>query len=281
MDDRQDVVRSKLERLLPRRHRQRLDRLRLRDAGHGWDVFGASRAGVALGLHIVRPLYERWFRVRSHGAEHIPAEGPTLVVANHSGTLPLDAMMLWADVLLQTDPPRLPRAVGDYFVPIMPFVSILFTRAGMISGSRDNVRAALEAGELLALFPEGVAGVGKPFRERYHLQRWSVGHAELGIRYGAAVVPTAIIGAEEALPQLTRLESVRLFGAPYLPIPATPIPLPIRYHVWYGEPLRFERDYRPEQADDAGAVREAAHRVETRVQALIDEGLAARKGLFR
>lgn len=91
--------------------REHLADLQLDDAGHGWDRFGASPAGVAVALSSVRHLYDRYFRVRSYGAEHIPRTGATIVVANHSGTLPLDGMMLWADILLHTDPPRLPRAV--------------------------------------------------------------------------------------------------------------------------------------------------------------------------
>ncbi len=260
--------------------REHLARVRHDDAGHGWDRFGMSVPGVGVGLSVLRHLYDFYFRVQSHGAHHIPKDGPTIVAANHSGMLPLDAMMLWVDILLQTDPPRVARPVADYFVPQLPFINILFARGGMLSGSRGNVHAALEAGELLEIFPEGVRGIGKPFSQRYQLQQWNVGHVELAIRHRAAVVPTAIIGAEESWPQATKLD-VGLFGIPYLPVPATPLPMPTRFHVYYGAPLDFTGDFAPTDADDPSALRVAADRVRAAVAGLLARGLAERRGVFR
>ncbi|MCA9652629.1 MAG: 1-acyl-sn-glycerol-3-phosphate acyltransferase [Myxococcales bacterium] len=261
--------------------RRHLEGLRLDDAGHGWDRFGASPVGVAVALSTVRNLYDHYFRVQSFGHEHIPASGPTIVISNHSGMLPLDGMMLWADVLLHTDPPRLPRPVADYFVPALPFVNILFSRAGMVSGSRGNVRLLLERGELLELFPEGVAGIGKHPSKAYQLQRWTVGHAELAIRHRAVVVPAAVIGAEEQWPQLGRIESVHPFGIPYLPVPASPLPLPVRYRIHYGPPLRLHERFVPETADDPDALREAAALTKAAVAELIEQGLEQREAVFR
>jgi 1-acyl-sn-glycerol-3-phosphate acyltransferase len=261
--------------------REHLEQLQLDDAGHGWDRFGASRSGVGVALSLMRHLYDRYFRVQSYGAERIPSEGAAIVVANHSGTLPLDGMMLWADILLRTDPPRLPRAVADYFVPALPFVNTLFSRAGMVPGSRGNARMLLERGELLLVFPEGVAGIGKPPAQAYRLQRWTVGHAELAIRHRARVVPAAVIGAEEQWPQLGRIEWLRPFGIPYLPIPATPLPLPVRYRIHYGEPLALYEGIEVEQADDPVVLRRAAERTKQAVAALVEQGLALREGVFR
>lgn len=260
--------------------RQHLQGLQLDDAGHGWDRFGASAQGVAVGLSSVRHLYDRYFRVQSFGAHHIPAQGPTLVVANHSGMLPLDGMMLWADILLHTHPPRLARAVADHFVPALPFVNTLFSRAGMVPGSRRNARVLLERGELLLLFPEGVAGIGKPPTLAYQLQRWTVGHAELAIRNRALVVPAAVIGAEEQWPQLARLQRLHPFGIPYLPIPATPLPLPVRYRIHYGPPIALHEGVEPEQADDPQVLRDAAERTKVAVAALVEHGLEQREGVF-
>lgn len=266
--------------MLTPEQRSHLEGLQLDDAGHGWDRFGASREGVAVALSTVRHLYDRYFRVLSYGAEHIPPTGPTIVVSNHSGTLPLDGMMLWADILLRTSPPRLPRAVADHFVPALPFINTFFSRAGMVPGSRANVRVLLEQGELLLLFPEGVAGIGKPPSEAYRLQRWTVGHAELAIRHRALVVPAAVIGAEEQWPQLGRIERLHPFGIPYLPIPATPLPLPVRYRIHYGEPLALHEGLAPEEADDPAVLRRAAERTKDAVAALIERGLAEREGVF-
>lgn len=260
--------------------RDRAERLHFPDAGHGYDRFGMHPDFVALGETIASPLYDHYFRVDSHGAENIPATGPAVIAANHSGTVPVDGMMLWIDVLRNTDPPRTARPVADYFVSTLPVVSTLFARCGVVSGSRGNARALLEAGELLMIFPEGTPGIGKPFSERYKLQAWRQGHAELAIRYRAPVVPVGIVGAEEQMPQLARIPLPRRFAVPYLPVPATPIPLPVRYHVYYGAPLRFDQEYTPEDADDPELVRAAAQRVKESVQALLDRGLSERKGIF-
>lgn len=257
----------------------RVARLAIRDLGHGFDPFGLNAAWVAWALAIFAPLYERYFRVVSHGAANIPASGPVILAANHSGTLPFDGMMLWQDVVRRSEPPRVPRAVADLFVPGLPFIGNAFSRLGVVGGSRGNVRDLLESGECLMIFPEGTVGIGKPFSQRYRLQEWRVGHAELAIRHGATVVPVGIVGAEEQMPQLARLP-IRAFGAPYLPITATLFPLPVRYHIHYGEPIALGRELRPAQADDPVVVRQAAARVKSAVASLLRKGLAERRGIF-
>jgi len=268
---------------VPRGQRERFramlaDERRAFERSHGYDVFGAHPDGAAVAHFVTSFLYDRWFRVRSQGHEHIPAEGPVIVAANHSGTLPFDAMMMYADLLRRTDPPRLPRAVADSFVAGLPFVGMLFARAGAVGGARRNVEYLLQQGELLLIFPEGVPGISKRFSQRYELQTWRGGHVELAMKYGASVVPAAVVGAEEQMPQLGRLP-VRLFGAPFLPVPATPLPLSVRYHLAYGEPIRFERD--PVAADDPERIREGAERVRASVQWLVDGLLETRPGVFR
>ena len=123
--------------------RDRAERLHYADAGHGYDRFGLHPDFVALGDVIGKPGYEYYFRVESHGAEHIPTDGPGVLAANHSGTLPMDGAMLWVDVLRNTDPPRCSRAMADYFVPSLPVVSTLFARCGVVGGTRGNAQALL------------------------------------------------------------------------------------------------------------------------------------------
>ncbi|MCB9682228.1 MAG: 1-acyl-sn-glycerol-3-phosphate acyltransferase [Alphaproteobacteria bacterium] len=258
------------------------ERLSFADEGHGYDAFGMHPDFVALGESIGALMHDHWFRVVSYDHHHIPTTGPAILAANHSGTLPFDGMMVWTDVVQHTDPPRAPRPIADYFVSSLPFIGTLFQRSGMVGGSRGNVRRLLEQGELLLLFPEGTPGIGKPWSERYQLQDWRKGHVEFAIRYQAPVVPVGVVGAEEQMPQLARIPIRQLgLSVPYLPIPATPIPLPTRYHILYGEPIRFDREYRPTDADNPEIVREAALRVKTAVQELLHRGLRQRKGVFR
>jgi len=268
-------------RLMPPARLSRLEDVALQDAGHGYDPFGANREWIGFGAGTVRFLYDHWFRVQSHGAYNVPPTGPVVLASNHSGTLPFDGAMIWMDVLENTSPPRLVRPVLDHFVPLLPIVGTYFARGGAVGGSRGNVRALLEAGEALLIFPEGVRGIGKPYRERYQLQHWTVGHAELALRHRAKVVPVAVIGAEEQMPQIARIErGAKLFGAPYLPVPATPLPLPVRYHIHYGAPISLYERYAPEEADEPEVLRTAAEEVKRAVEALIARGLEAREGVF-
>jgi 1-acyl-sn-glycerol-3-phosphate acyltransferase len=251
-----------------------------RDAGHGYDLFGLHPPSLARAVALGRPLYQHYFRVTSHGAHRVPPAGPTIVVANHSGALPMDGAMLCLDLLLRCDPPRIPRAIADRFLPLLPFVGTLLSRLGVVVGTAANVRQLLEDGELIAIWPEGTTGTGKPFRNRYRLQDWRVGHAELALRHRAPIVPVAIVGAEESWPVVARVRHGPRFGAPYLPLPASPLPLPARYHIHYGEPLHLHEDYPEGAADDPEAVADAAARVRDEVEMLLDRGLARRKAVF-
>jgi 1-acyl-sn-glycerol-3-phosphate acyltransferase len=273
------IVAAVARALLAPEERARLGRLGFDDAGHGYDRFGLSPEWVAMGAGLARPFYDSYFRVSSNGAPNIPGKGPTIVVANHSGSLPIDAAMLWLDIIRHTHPPRAPRPVMDHFVPLMPLINVVFARIGGIGGSRGNVEHLLRSGELLMIFPEGVSGIAKNFAQRYQLQDWRVGHAELAIRHRATVVPAAIIGPEEQLLQVgkTRL-GASLVHAPFIPLTLSPVPLPVRYYIHYGEPIALHE--RHPDPDDPAALQLAAEETKEAVEALIARGLAERTGVF-
>lgn len=250
------------------------------DAGHGYDIFGLHPPVVARAVESVRFLYDHYFRVTSTGIENIPRSGAAMIAANHGGALPLDAVMLCMDLLRRTDPPRIPRPIADQFVPRLPFVSTLFARLGVVAGTRANVRELLRRGELIATFPEGAMALAKPFYRRYQIDSWRVGFADLALAYRVPVIPAAIIGSEESWPVLARLRSVRWFGAPYLPV-ALPFPLPARYHIQYGKPVYLEEGLPRGQAADPEMVAQAATRVRSALEALLDDSLRHRRGVFR
>lgn len=260
---------------------ERLADLHYQDAGHGFDAFGLHPDFVALGELVAGPLYDRWFRVISRGHEFIPEVGPAVIAGNHSGNIPIDGAMVWMDVLRNTSPPRVPRAIADHFVPSLPWLGTLFARSGMIGGSRGNTRALLESGELLLIFPEGTPGIIKPWNERYQLRPFRVGHAELAIRHSAPIIPVGVIGAEEQLPLLHVSKRLgKPLGVPEVPIPAVPFPLPVRYRIFYGEPIPVHEEFAPEDADDPDVVRIVAGRVQAAVNRLLKQGLSERKGVF-
>ena len=249
------------------------------DEGHGYDVFGLRPATLARAVRAGRALYDTYFRIESRGIEQVPGSGPTILVANHGGILPMDAAMLCLDVLMRAQPRRIPRALADHFVASLPIVSTLFARLGVVMGTRGNARRLLERGELLAIWPEGVSGPAKRFRDRYELQTWRVGFAELAIRYRAKVVPVAVVGAEESWPLAAKLRGIHAFHIPYIPIPATPLPLPTRYHIRYGAPMTLGRV--ADDADDPDLVASAALDVRIALEDLIADALRERTGVWR
>jgi 1-acyl-sn-glycerol-3-phosphate acyltransferase len=190
-------------------------------------------------------------------------------------------MMLWLDVLRNTQPPRIARPIADHFVPSLPYIGTLFARGGMVGGSRGNARTLLNSGEMLMIFPEGVPGIVKPWSKRYQLQKFREGHAELAIRHQAPIVPIGVVGGEEQLPALFSSRRIgKLFGLPVMPIPAVPIPLPVRYHLYYGAPIPVHEEFKPEHADDPQAIKEVTARVQEAVQRLVHQGLSERTGIF-
>lgn len=275
------IVRTLAHTLLSSELKQHLEDLHFRDAGHGYDAFGLHPDYIAFGLGLTRWPYEDYFRVISDGIHHLPTEGAAILAANHSGNLPIDGMMLWHDVLRQSNPARVARGIADHFVPSLPFIGTLFARGGMVGGSRGNARILLEAGELLMIFPEGVPGIVKPWSKRYQLQKFRVGHAELAIRHRAPIVPIGIVGAEEQMPSLFSSKRLgRSFGIESVPIPILPVPLPVRYRIYYGEPLAVQDEYPPEAADDPTVLNAVADRVQQAVAELLQRGLEERKGIF-
>ena len=191
-------------------------------------------------------------------------------------------MMVWNDVLRNTNPSRVARGIADHFVPALPFIGTLFSRAGMVGGSAGNVRALLDQGELLMIFPEGVPGIIKPWEERYKLQQFRVGHAQLAIQHSCPIVPLGIVGAEEQLPSFFSSKTLgRMLGISAVPIPILPFPLPVRYRLYYGEPILIQDRYSPEQADDPDVLLAVAAEVKSKVNELIEQGLNDRVGIFR
>ncbi len=246
-----------------------------------YDAFGFLPEAMEEALRPARWLHKNYFRVKSYGVEHIPLSGGVIVAANHSGALPMDGVMLGVDLFENTNRKRFPRVVTDHFVARLPYIGVLFARVGAVGGSRRNLDSLLESEELVVVFPEGTSGVGKPYSERYKLQHWHVGHAELALRHKVPVLPVGIIGAEEQWPLLARIGGVRAFGAPYLPIPATPLPLPVRYHIHYGAPIDLIAEFGEGASEDPQLLQKAAERVRDSVQSLLTLGLEQRQGVFR
>jgi 1-acyl-sn-glycerol-3-phosphate acyltransferase len=253
------------------------------------DEWGYDPSFAAAADPLLRFLYERWWRVTATGTEHVPAHGRALLVANHAGVLPWDAAMM-ATALRRAGIARDPRFLVLDWAFGLPWVSVAIRRSGGVPASPYNALRLLEQDHLVMVFPEGAKGVGKPWSERYRLQRFGRGgFVELALRTGSPVVPVAIVGSEEIYPKLGELPGVaRLLGAPHIPItptfpllgPLGAIPLPSRWRIAFGAPIDLA-GLGPGAAEDRGTVLEVAEAVRARIQAMVHQSLIERQGAFR
>ena len=237
-------------------------------------------------LPLLRPLYRNWFRTEVVGAENIPTEGGALVVANHSGTIPLDAVMLAVGVHEAAQ--RYLRLLGADLLFRMPVLSELARKGGGTLACNPDAERLMRAGDLVGVFPEGFKGVGKPFADRYKLQRFGRGgFVSAALRTGVPIIPVAIVGAEESYPMLGNVKSIaRLFGLPYFPIaPTFPwlgplglVPLPSKWLIEFGKPI--ETSHLADDVDDPLVVFNLADQVRETIQQSLYELLDRRPDPF-
>lgn len=241
---------------------------------------------------VLRQLYHRWFRTELLGAAHLPTYGPGLLVANHSGTIALDALMLAVAVhetsLAATDSCRHLRLLGADFVFRAPIMSDLARKSGGTLACMPDADRLLRAGELVGVFPEGIKGVGKHYRDRYKLQRFGRGgFVAAALRTGAPIIPVGIVGAEEIYPKLGDIKPLaRLLGLPYFPItptfpwlgPVGAIPLPSKWLIEVCEPI--DTTALASQVDDPLVVFNLADQVRETIQQSLHRLLALRPEPF-
>ena len=261
----------------------------LRSRAEEFDDFGLDPAFEQRVKPAVEFLYRSYFRTSVEGIDNVPAEGRCIVVANHSGALPLDGPMLRAAMRIEHAQKRDLRWLAEDFVYYLPFAGVFMNRVGAVRACPENAERLLEKESLVAVFPEGVHGIKKLFRERYRLQRFGRGgYIRLCLRMRAPIVPCAIIGAEESSPLLYRLEGLtELLGLPYFPItptfpflgPAGLLPAPTKWRMRFGEPIHFD-NYGPEAADDHVLVGRLSERVRSSIQAMLDSGLRERRSVW-
>lgn len=221
------------------------------------DEFGLDTEILEILNAAVGPVAEKWFRLEVRGIENIPTDGGALLVANHSGTVPVDGLITGYAVSKYTG--RTMRALGADLVFKLPIVGEVARKSGATLACAQDAERLLTTGELAAVWPEGFKGVGKPFSERYKLQRFGRGgFVSSAMRAQVPIIPVSIVGAEEIYPLVGNIPSLaRLFGLPYIPItpffpllgPLGLIPLPSKWIIEFGEPIRTDA-YAPESADD-------------------------------
>ena len=247
----------------------------------GVDPFGADRDTVRLSAAFLVHLYRHWFRAEVHGIENVPA-GRVMLVSNHGGQIPLDGIVIACALILDGKPPRFVRSMVERFISTLPFFSVWFPRVGQVLGAADNARRLLEADEALLVFPEGVKGISKSFDQRYKLAPFGPGFMRLALETKSPIVPVAVIGAEEQYPSVGDLKKLaKTLGTPSIPIipqlfMGMLMPLPTKYRVYFGEPMRFSGD--PD--DEDAVIDEKVWAVQTTVQSMVNRALRERRSIF-
>jgi 1-acyl-sn-glycerol-3-phosphate acyltransferase len=261
---------------------RRLARVPLTLTTRGTDQFGLDPQWTKWALASVAFLHRRYFRTEVHGAANVPT-GRVLLIANHSGQIPIDGALIGAALFMDVEPPRFMRAMVEKWTQTLPFVSMLFARVGQVLGVPENAQRLLEQGEALLVFPEGARGISKTFDHRYQLTDFGLGFMRLAIETGTPIVPVAVVGGEEQYISVANVDTLaRLLRMPSFPVipqlllPGGQLPLPTKYRVYFGEPMHFAGD--PD--DDDAVMEEKVWVVKSMIQSMLNRGVKDRKHVF-
>jgi 1-acyl-sn-glycerol-3-phosphate acyltransferase len=264
--------------------RRRLRRIPTEMNEYGYDPFGLHRETLEDVSLIAGALYRYWFRVETQGIERVP-EGRVLLIANHAGQVALDALMIGTALVLEAEPPRAVRGMGEYWLPTVPWVNLFMVRTGSVVGTPKNCTDLLERGEAVIAFPEGVRGMNKLVWDRYQLKDFGHGFMRLALATDTPIVPVAVVGSEEQAPSIANLEGLgRLLGMPAFPVtltwpwlgPLGMVPLPVKYRIYFGEPMRFAGNAH----DEDEAIAEKVDDVKGAIAHMLATGLATRPSIF-
>jgi 1-acyl-sn-glycerol-3-phosphate acyltransferase len=267
---------------------KRYRRFAMRNRSAQVDDFGRDPVYAARLETLLDFLYLRYFRVETSGIAHVPSRGRALLVANHSGMLPYDGTMVMHAMHREHPARRDVRPLFEDFVFHFPYLGTFINRLGGVRASQSNAERLLGRDEAIVVFPEGLKGVSKLYRQRYQLQRFGRGgFIKLALRTRSPVVPVAILGAEEAHPMLAKITwPSGAVDLPYLPVtPTFPllgplglVPLPSKWYIRFGEPIDLG-EYGPEAASDRILVNKLADTVRSRIQAMVDALRTQRKSV--
>ncbi|HEY2044233.1 MAG TPA: lysophospholipid acyltransferase family protein [Jatrophihabitans sp.] len=241
-------------------------------------------------LPAMRQLYRTWFRTEVIGVHNLPAESGALIVANHAGALwALDGAMTATAVHEETPDHRFLRMLGADLVFTTPVLGQLARKTGSTLACNPDAERLLANGELVGVWPEGFKGIGKPFSERYKLQRFGRGgFVSAALRTGTPIIPTAIVGSEEIHPMLGNAKTIaRVLGLPYFPLtptfpwlgPLGMIPLPSKWYIEFGDPIETT-SYGPDAAEDPALVFELTDRVREQIQGSLYRLLMQRRSVW-
>lgn len=288
-DDINTALHTIEHRLTGTDYRARLRSLRMRFRAIEVDDYGFDPVFAERFKPIFDFLFYKYFRVSVEGIRNVPREGRALLVANHSGTVPYDGLMLQTAMSNEHPQRRVVRALAEDFVFHFPYLGVFVNRLGHVRACQENAERMLSEDRLVAVFPEGIKGIGKLYKKRYQLQRFGRGgFIRLALRTGAPIIPVAIVGAEEIHPMLAKLTwLVKDMGIPYLPITPTfpwlgalgAIPLPAKWKMIFGEPIDLSK-YGPEAVNDRLLINRLSEQVRQTIQEMVKGALKERRSVW-
>jgi 1-acyl-sn-glycerol-3-phosphate acyltransferase len=254
------------------------------------DEWGRSEHIRSITRRLYNPIYQHWFRVEWEGLEKIPTEGGALIVANHAGAIPSDAPAIMHGIEKELGRPV--YGMADYFFRTVPLVGTLWARTGGLPAHPDNAYRLLhDQGQLALVFPEGTKGPSKTYSDRYRLRRFGRGgFVEIAMRAGVPVIPIAVVGAEESMPILFRINSLaKVLNLPYFPVTANdfvfgPIlgkvayfPVKMKFRVL--DPVTFDVDPGLERYSKS-RVMDEAEQIRAKLQDTLHDMLRQRRSVW-
>ncbi len=263
------------EKLVPKELDEQLDRIKKPVGSLGYDPWGFNTDTNKIVMALFSGIYNKYFRVETNGIENVPDTGPVLIVANHSGQLPIDGTLIAYAIANRKKSPRLPRAMIERFFPTVPFLGNFLNQVGAVLGDPVNCARMLDNGEAIVVFPEGIRGSGKLYKDRYQLQRFGNGFVHLAMKHNAPIVPVGVVGCEETIPAFANIKPLaNLLKVPYVPV-ALPFIFPAKVHLSFGKPIVFKNEDLTEEQ-----VTRRVEKVKSAINDLIAKGLDERKGIF-
>ncbi len=245
---------------------------------HYRDPWGFNIDSTKKALKFLMPIYEQYFKVRVFGKENVENK-PYMVVSNHSGQIPLDAMLVTLAFAMEVNPPRVLRAMIERFMAKLPFLGSMSAELGSILGDRKNCEYLLENGESILVFPEGVRGISKSTNDYYKLQKFTTGFFRMAMKAEVEILPIAVVGAEEMFPFVFQAKKLaKFFNIPALPITPIAFPLPSPIDIYIGKPYKIPAGISMEAPDTE--IREHVYRIENQIKLMIAKGLKKRRPFF-
>ena len=239
------------------------------------DPWGLTIKKAQKSLEIIYPFYKYYFKTRVFGKENIQ-DKQYMVVSNHSGQIAIDGLLIGTAFAMETESPRILRAMVERFFTNLPFINKWASECGAVLGDRENCQNLLERGESLLIFPEGVRGVAKSTPDYYHVQEFTRGFYRMAINSNVEIIPVAVVGAEETFPYVYQAKWLaKKIGLPALPISANYLPLPSPVDIYIGEPIKVSKELSTLDTDHD--IDPYIDEIEITIQSMIDEGLKKRR----